>query len=874
MSELDVKHGELSPTLVRASAGTGKTYQLTARYLKLLIQGVAPETILATTFTRKAAGEILSRILTSLAKAAEDRGEEHLAKIREQVDIPTLPRSCCMQLTEKLLQNIHRLRVSTLDSLFTQLAKSFPFELSLPAAWRLSDEIEEVWLRERAVEMMIAQLDQAEIASLMSMLGKGEIRRSVSGELVQVVEWAYSKQRSCKSDIWLSMNVPRRPDDSRISSAVSDFRAAKPKQKRLLKKLISLADTLESGDDEVLVHETLVKNYHQSRLKGEPLTYYGAEFPEGLNEAFSTLYLVAKSKHLALLQMQNAGTGELLRAYDKHIGESKEAARMLSFEDIAVRLAALFRQRTSDYLLSRVDGTIDHLLLDEFQDTSPIQWQVLYPFALRTTQPQEITASESATGMETGKTFFCVGDTKQAIYGWRGGVAEIFDTVAEQLPNIDQVNQNKSWRSSPVLMESINRIFKNLPRHPIADRAQDSDPSEKEMHEGRALRKFAENFPEHLAANQDLHGFVQLTTAIMPDHADSSARKSATFEKATEIAADLLEQDPTLSIGVLTRTNRAVAELIYRLEQSGLDVSQEGGNPLTDSAAVEMVLSALMLAEHPEDLRWKYHLTASPLSAVEGFGPEWVRMHIDEFGLAETVELLSGCLAPVCDARETLRLKQLCYLAIDYDLNVSPRLRDFVRMVREKRIDRPRAAPVRVMTVHQSKGLEFDAVIVVEMDSSLSRQSTDCVSRVEDLMQPPTGMTRYVSQKTWHFLSREWQNAFGKQAADSFTESLCMWYVALTRAKQGLYMVVQPQKKPEFNARTFGSLVFHALRIEEDPTQDNTVLYQAGDENWFEQNREESNDEEVFELSGGKSAEPIVFQPVKGAPRRHCQLPS
>ncbi|MGB1926954.1 MAG: UvrD-helicase domain-containing protein, partial [Rubripirellula sp.] len=106
MSEKESQTSELAPTLVRASAGTGKTYQLTARFLKLLIQGVSPETILATTFTRKAAGEILGRVLETLAAAADEDDGEALGKIREQVNIPTLPRSCCLQLTEKLLLNI------------------------------------------------------------------------------------------------------------------------------------------------------------------------------------------------------------------------------------------------------------------------------------------------------------------------------------------------------------------------------------------------------------------------------------------------------------------------------------------------------------------------------------------------------------------------------------------------------------------------------------------------------------------------------------------------------------------------------------------------------------------------------------------------
>ncbi|MEP3930292.1 UvrD-helicase domain-containing protein, partial [Rhodopirellula bahusiensis] len=146
------------PTLVRASAGTGKTYQLTARLLKILMTGAPPETILATTFTRKAAGEILERVLITLGKAAIDPSEKAIAELRQQVGIEGLPRHVCGQLFHRLLKNIHRLRICTLDSLFSQLARALPFELDLPPGWRLTDEVEEIWLRQVAIGNLIESL--------------------------------------------------------------------------------------------------------------------------------------------------------------------------------------------------------------------------------------------------------------------------------------------------------------------------------------------------------------------------------------------------------------------------------------------------------------------------------------------------------------------------------------------------------------------------------------------------------------------------------------------------------------------------------------------------------------------------------------------
>ena len=264
-----------------------------------------------------------------------------------------------------------------------------------------------------------------------------------------------------------------------------------------------------------------------------------------------------------------------------------------------------------------------------------------------------------------------------------------------------------------------------------------------------------------------------------------------------------------------------------------MNVSQEGGNTLTDSAAVEVVLSALMMAEHHGDRRWAFHVSATPLGEIPGFGASWVRAMAEDRGLAETVEYFAGVLGPVCEPREALRLKQLTHLAIAYQMNSALRLRDFVNLVREKRIERPQAAPVRVMTVHQAKGLEFDAVILPELDNPLTRQSGQVVADVRQISEPPNAMTRYLGSKSWHFLSRDWQNAFGRQAAGAMTEALCLLYVAMTRPRQAIYAVIQPPRKSDFNQRTAASLLYHSLQCTEDPTQGGATLFETGNQDWF-----------------------------------------
>lgn len=852
LSDEDRAEGCLAPTLVRASAGTGKTYRLTARLLRILLQGASPETILATTFTRKAAGEILDRLLLSLAKAADESDDKALDDLRQQVGLETLPRSVCLQLLNSLMRNIHRLRVCTLDSLFAQLARSFPFELGLPPAWRLTDEIEEIWFREQAVDSVIAMLEPAQMTALLSMLGKGETKRSISRELLQVVDTAYSSQRQCGEEVWSKLRAPKQPESAEITAAAGMMRMAKPRQQRHQEKLELLAEDLELRQFNSLVGDTLVANIGLARRTRSEVKYYRAVFPEGLDEAFDVLYAAVKSTVLSLLQAQNEATGVVLGAYDEHVTRLKEDDRALGFDDLAIRLASQFASIDQRLLSSRMDGAIDHILLDEFQDTSPAQWQVLRPFATRATalERDQTESKTQSTGAEPTpepgdqpppthrddwqikRSFFCVGDTKQAIYGWRGGVAEIFDAVADQLPGVVEVQQNESYRSSPIVLDVVNQAFKNLPRHSLAEKAQLRDPTDKSMYEAEAVVQFARRFPIHRSMKEDLAGYVRFDTARRIDRGDGEEKRLACFEDAAKIAAEINAAAPAKSIGVLTRTNHGVAQLIYMLDQLGVEVSQEGGNPLTDSAAVEQILSALMMAEHPGDGRWAFHLSATPLAEISEFGPDFVRGLVEEQGLSEAVEFLSAVLAPHCEPRETLRLKQLTQLAISYELRAAPRLRDFVRLVREKRVERPQAAPVRVMTVHQAKGLEFDAVVLPELDNPLTRQMGNCVADVPELGRPPEGMSRYLNHRSWHFLPHHWQRVFGAQAGGAMTEALCLLYVAMTRARQALHVVIQPARKPDFTNRTAAALLYHALSCDADPTRGSTTLYELGDPDW------------------------------------------
>jgi len=139
---------------IRAAAGSGKTFQLTNRLLELLCSGATPSSVLAATFTRKAAGEILERLMLRLsAAAASQKASDELAR---QLSLRGLERSQLLDLLGRLVQQLHSLRICTLDGLFASLAGGFTLELQLPAGWRIVEAHEDERLRQEAVRAVVA----------------------------------------------------------------------------------------------------------------------------------------------------------------------------------------------------------------------------------------------------------------------------------------------------------------------------------------------------------------------------------------------------------------------------------------------------------------------------------------------------------------------------------------------------------------------------------------------------------------------------------------------------------------------------------------------------------------------------------------------
>jgi ATP-dependent exoDNAse (exonuclease V) beta subunit len=804
-------------TLIRASAGTGKTFQLSNRYIELLHADVPIDEILATTFTRKAAGEILDRIISRLAEAATN--EEAAREFAGQIGEDGLDVDRCRELLVRLTRHLHRLRIGTLDSFFSTVAGTFGLELGLPPGWRIVEGVEDAALRDTAIEAILRDEPGRHIARIVHLLSKGNAERSISELIRNTVSDLYNLYLATTGEAWTQFPKLKPLSAENLAVTVEALAAADLGDKKTLTKARqSDLELLATGDLEALLEKGLTPKIIDGSNK-----YSRVAIPEPVVELYRKLAAHIRAVLIQQLASQTEASYELLERYAKVYQRIKFEARAMCFADVTRQLADAASKVNVEHMGYRLDAHVTHLLLDEFQDTSLDQWIALRPFALRAA-----TGTSQTTFLPPEGSVFCVGDVKQAIFGWRGGVAEIFDTIESELGGLRLQKLHVSRRSSPVIIESVNKIFQNLTASSTIN----------EM--SGAPRAWQDRFEPHTTVKADLPGYVELATAPAADGDEESAEEVTlqhTAKRIAEIAADA----PRAEIGVLARRNRIVGRLIFELRELGITASEEGGNPVTDSAAVQAILSLLHLADHPGDTIALAHVTRSPLGAVVGLtsadGPEAatavaanVRRAVMTEGFGPTVNAWIQQLAPSCSPREFDRLMQLVEIAYRFDADTPVRTSEFVRFVREEKVSDPTASNIRVMTVHQAKGLEFDIVVLTDMDSDLIGQRRNVVVGRPGITEPPNRVSVYRKAAIQSILPADLQQLFRETTDRKVSESLCVLYVAVTRAIHALHMIIAPVAK-KGRQQTYARILRGALAESNDAPPE-TILFQHGDPNW------------------------------------------
>jgi len=793
---------------LRASAGTGKTFQLTNRYMRLLLGGETLDSILASTFTRKAAGEIKTRVLTRLADAMLD--DDKLEELAEHTGNSDVKRETIGELLKTLTSCLHRMQITTLDGFFAQLVRAFALELGLSPSWSTLSDVQLSELKSETIAQMLDGYQTDTASDMFRMLTRGDAGRSVSDLIINAVSSIYHVFLDSSDSIWdIPYAIEPMAEEER-SSLLNDLSAVElPSDKRIVKKV---------NDDIALVTDEDWRGFGKSGLLGKIVKgeekYYGKEIPPVLDSIYRRFHEQVQFTLIRELTGINDATHTLVRDYADIFSTLKQNANGLSFADVTRILSEVTRQQTGESIAFRCDSNIKHLLLDEFQDTSLDQWRALEPIAAR-------------SAADNSATLFCVGDTKQAIYGWRGGRREIFDILERQF-DIEPDPSDFSQRSSPIVLNAVNRIFTNFTDNPlIADN--------REVYEN-----WCSDFTAHQAADRvaGLPGYAELRQCAVSENIGDALQQ--TISSAISIATELLQENPTLSIGVILRKNDSVATAINAFRQHGLDATQGGGVPAIGHAIVQLFGSLLLLTDHPDNTVAAFHVASSPLATHIGL-TDWsdhgsrhevarrLRSDFQRHGYAKPLESLVHAIAQHLDHVDYAAAEQLIEQTHLCERTTPTRTRDLLAHLTGTRVEFKTSSNIHILNIHQAKGLEYDAVILPELHILLnSRPPKYVYSRSGTEI---TQVMRYCNKDEFGLLPDELKEIQNAHTEERITELMCMLYVALTRAKHGLYLVVPPITNTEKPPGRYHELIHHAL-CGKYLTPDIEVPWYDGDSRW------------------------------------------
>jgi ATP-dependent exoDNAse (exonuclease V) beta subunit len=212
---------------------------------------------------------------------------------------------------------------------------------------------------------------------------------------------------------------------------------------------------------------------------------------------------------------------------------------------------------------------------------------------------------------------------------------------------------------------------------------------------------------------------------------------------------------------------------------------------------------------------------------------EQVRARLMDHGYGLTVYGWVQAVAPECDARDLNRLMQLVELAYSFEPAATTRPSDFIRLVEQRRVEDPTSARVRVMSIHQSKGLQFDVVVLPELDARLVGQTPQVVVGRPKPTAPVECVCRYVNKDLRGLLPVEIQEMFETHERQVVEESLCVLYVAMTRAVHALHLIVGPSAEKEKTVpKSFAGVLRGAL-TDGSKIEPETVVYEHGRADWF-----------------------------------------
>jgi len=716
-----------------ASAGSGKTFNLVVRYLSLLFTGVSGDKILALTFTNKAANEMQERIIETL-KNLEHRGELSVIASVLEIDEEQILQKRPIVLKEFLNAQI---RIMTIDKFFTQILRNFSLYASLMPDFTMGEKIDEELLIEEFI-VKVRALGHYEALKSLTLISQKRL-----SDLFGLLNHLYVKEIGFE----IAQNI-----DKPLEIFRDEVFAVLNELSNEIVKCENASTTAKRAFEADSIEELVSKTW----LQRDTLNYrtFSKCFTLTLDEKFFSLkralkeYMQLKERHI----LNHLLT--LAKIYKQVRFKYCQEHSALNFDDMSVMTNYLLGERIDrDFLYFRLDEKIEHILLDEFQDTSVLQFEVLRPLI------EEIVAG---VGVKNGSgTFFYVGDTKQSIYRFRGGIKELFSEVARRYP-IKMHSLKFNYRSRSNIVSFVNGLFENL---------------------------IGGYINQHSAATNQ-GGYVRVSDVEEP--------LNAVLKEVQELKS---LQCNLNDIAVLCFTNSEAMQIEQALMSEGIKAYTDATARLTHHESVKAVIEYLKYLYFGESIYLKNFYAISNAQSQP-----LLNIDIQKISLSSAIEQIIRYYKLYSENDvNLLRFLQQVRSIKDIDEFIYS-LESFEAKTVQSNIE-----GVRILTVHKSKGLEFKHVIVVDRFTKRPPKSDMLIFSYENIALKNI----FLRQKAREYSDNEYAAALESEKRLHYEDDLNALYVAFTRAERSL-IILKKEKNSTFEMLKLESISIGDLQIDKE----------------------------------------------------------
>ncbi|WP_231248092.1 RecB-like helicase [Helicobacter pylori] len=739
---------------LKASAGSGKTFALSVRFLALLFKGANPSEILTLTFTKKATAEMKERILDYLKilqkenledEKEKEKSQNILKELEEKYRLdPSFVQNSAQEIYQRFLNA--EIRISTIDAFFQSILRKFCWFVGLSANFEVNEDTKAH--QQQLNESFLSALNNKQLEELSVFIAQCLSYDSYTSD--SILEWL----RFLKNKLYLF-------DPNKKEPAFDE--------EGFLEKLRSLNRQIQSVETASNEAKKAIKCDDFRGFLNSSLTWLEKKseyrYFKKFKDEIPTLESECEEIENDLRRYYEARESALFKKFPKFIqlyDKATSKIQALDFDAIKDKVHALlngYEEMPAEFFYFRLDSKIVHILIDEFQDTSLNDYKILAPFI------DEIKAGIGQAKWH--RSVFFVGDVKQSIYGFRGSFSSLFESVSKDFYH-DNLQFNH--RSSPLIINYVNTIFK---------KAYQNSPT----------AYLEQKYPKASNNKHATDGYVKVSLV-----ADG---RELLLEQILQEAKNLLDHriDPK-DITLLCATNDDALEIKNYLQEnlSAIRPSTESSAKLSQFVESKIIKNALeyALAEEPYKPFYKHSVLKlagylhNDAIALAGFNPKKESVAGFVWKVMELFELYTEC-AQIC-----LELAVGCE-----DAN------EFLEKLEAKEIASFKAESTQIMTIHKSKGMQFPYVIVCER---LGKPKTNNSNQFLEEYSGTELLRLYYRMKNREVVDKDYARVLDKEEAAKNHEETNVYYVAFTRAELGLIVVAKDkdQKKDKKESKNKG----------------------------------------------------------------------